>query len=623
MKRLLYIAVSALLCIPMTVHAQETVPGDSCTAGETGFFKRSEGADKSDGFYFLWCDGSNWNQALRYTSSQGLSLSAGDASGYGSTATSTSTASGSSAAAFGAYTTASGPFSTATGYGTTASGNSSVAVGYESTASGASSVVMGHKATAGDGTAGSGFGDYSMAIGLGNASTSAYPQVTGDSSLGIFMGDQQGYDLTTSYRMALVGGDFLIDNDGSAGSQGCIRYSGTQLEYSDDCSTYSAFGGGSGLWTAGTGDDIYYNSGSAQVGIGTTTPTASLHVQGNVAIVDDAPDAVYVLGGSGTGNGVGGRIYLKAGPGSGSGKGGNVSIIAGDPSASGADGGDIFIQGGESSTAGSNGGNVTIAAGNGVLPPAGNTYLYGGAYGAGGSGDPARAYLRLAPGGSSTAGSVVLSGGGTTGLTGSTGNVSIYTQNASFGSAGYIKIQAGNGGTGDPGGAITLTAGNAGTGNINGSDITLNPGALSGTGTDGNILLASLRGNVGIANASPNAELDVTGDIEYTGSITDMSDRRLKTDIENLPSGQLSKVMALQGVSFRMKETPEDGPEYGFIAQDVREIYPTLIYERGGTDLLSMNYVGLIAPMVEAIKEQQSQIEALEARLRELEAVAE
>ena len=34
--------------------------------------------------------------------------------------------------------------------------------------------------------------------------------------------------------------------------------------------------------------------------------------------------------------------------------------------------------------------------------------------------------------------------------------------------------------------------------------------------------------------------------------------------------------------------------------------------------MLSMNYVGLIAPMVDAIKEQQKQIEALKAEIEAL-----
>jgi hypothetical protein len=66
--------------------------------------------------------------------------------------------------------------------------------------------------------------------------------------------------------------------------------------------------------------------------------------------------------------------------------------------------------------------------------------------------------------------------------------------------------------------------------------------------------------------------------------------------------------------------------EFGLIAQDVQEIFPELVQESsGGT--LSLNYTGLIAPMIEATKEQQAQIAelkamnaALLARIQKLEA---
>jgi len=40
----------------------------------------------------------------------------------------------------------------------------------------------------------------------------------------------------------------------------------------------------SGFWSAGAGNDIYYNSGTPQVGIGTTTPAEALDVAGNIAL---------------------------------------------------------------------------------------------------------------------------------------------------------------------------------------------------------------------------------------------------------------------------------------------------------------------------------------------------
>ena len=125
-------------------------------------------------------------------------------------------------------------------------------------------------------------------------------------------------------------------------------------------------------------------------------------------------------------------------------------------------------------------------------------------------------------------------------------------------------------------------------------------------------------GSLGIGQ-TPDAgvELDILGDIEYTGTITDMSDRRLKDDILALPAEQLQKILALQGVSFRMKNDTEGKIELGFIAQEIQEIYPSLVSER--TDgMLSMNYTGLIAPMVEALKAQQETIGTQQAQINNL-----
>ncbi|MBI2235153.1 MAG: tail fiber domain-containing protein, partial [Micavibrio aeruginosavorus] len=136
------------------------------------------------------------------------------ASGDNSTATGSSTAaSGSWSTAMGNTTTASGNSSTAMGYATTASGGASTAMGSGTTASGSYSTAMGFKVTAGNGTAGSGLGDGSMALGLIDdavAITTA-SQVTGIQSMGIFMGDQDGLVMSANSTMGLFGGKMVID----------------------------------------------------------------------------------------------------------------------------------------------------------------------------------------------------------------------------------------------------------------------------------------------------------------------------------------------------------------------------------------------------------------------------
>lgn len=123
-------------------------------------------------------------------------------------------------------------------------------------------------------------------------------------------------------------------------------------------------------------------------------------------------------------------------------------------------------------------------------------------------------------------------------------------------------------------------------------------------------------GRVGIGKSAPVYALDVVGDIAFTGDILDVSDRRLKDNIESLPAGQLEKLMALQGVSFTMQGSEKT--ELGLIAQDVEPHYPDLVQTRpDGTK--TMSYLGFIAPLIEALKEQQSQIDTLQQQIELLQ----
>ncbi|WP_442483328.1 tail fiber domain-containing protein [Aeoliella sp. SH292] len=120
-------------------------------------------------------------------------------------------------------------------------------------------------------------------------------------------------------------------------------------------------------------------------------------------------------------------------------------------------------------------------------------------------------------------------------------------------------------------------------------------------------------GYVGIGITAPDVALDVDGDIQYTGFIADVSDSRLKTNIESLSPERGDAIAALKPVSFEMKDR-EGLRELGFIAQDVEQVFPELVQtSESGTK--SMNYIGLIAPMVKAIQQLQADNEALKAKV--------
>jgi len=97
------------------------------------------------------------------------------------------------------------------------------------------------------------------------------------------------------------------------------------------------------------------------------------------------------------------------------------------------------------------------------------------------------------------------------------------------------------------------------------------------------------------------------------------SDISFKRDIKPL-EGSLEKVTSLKGVSFawRTDQYPEkgfrDGRQIGLIAQDVEKVLPELVKtDKDGKK--SLSYDKLTAVLVEAVKAQQKEIAAQEARL--------
>jgi hypothetical protein len=101
---------------------------------------------------------------------------------------------------------------------------------------------------------------------------------------------------------------------------------------------------------------------------------------------------------------------------------------------------------------------------------------------------------------------------------------------------------------------------------------------------------------------------DAWADHWYTNS-----DKRLKKDISELENS-LEKISRLRGVSYRwIDEEKEPGVQLGLIAQEVRKIFPEVVVEveSGEEKMLTMNYMGLIPVLVEAIKELNKKVDNL------------
>jgi hypothetical protein len=156
---------------------------------------------------------------------------------------------------------------------------------------------------------------------------------------------------------------------------------------------------------------------------------------------------------------------------------------------------------------------------------------------------------------------------------------------------------------------------------------------IYGTGNTGTGSIVS-SGNIGIGTTTPYSRLTVwgpdtasttvfqvvnsasttafavydNGNATYAGSIFQSSDQRLKTNVQSLDaSSSLSLIDRLNPVTFNWIDSDKGTtPQLGFIAQEVQKIFPDLVSTTSATSLtpdgtLTLNYVGLIAPIIAAL----------------------
>jgi hypothetical protein len=102
-----------------------------------------------------------------------------------------------------------------------------------------------------------------------------------------------------------------------------------------------------------------------------------------------------------------------------------------------------------------------------------------------------------------------------------------------------------------------------------------------------------------------------TGTLAAT-NVNTTSDINLKKDISPVENA-LETVQKLEGVNFTWKDN--DKKTIGVIAQQIEEHLPQLV---DTAEHKSVNYNGLIGVLIEAVKEQQSQIEALKVEIEKL-----
>jgi len=121
--------------------------------------------------------------------------------------------------------------------------------------------------------------------------------------------------------------------------------------------------------------------------------------------------------------------------------------------------------------------------------------------------------------------------------------------------------------------------------------------------------IQQLGGNVGIGTSTVSYKLDVSGDIRATGDVIAYSDARVKENISTIEKA-IEKVKALRGVSYTRKDTDDKSEKIGVIAQEVLEVLPQVV-SQDDKGQYSVAYGNMVGVLIEAIKEQQRQIEDL------------
>jgi len=152
-------------------------------------------------------------------------------------------------------------------------------------------------------------------------------------------------------------------------------------------------------------------------------------------------------------------------------------------------------------------------------------------------------------------------------------------------------------------GGLTMTSG--GTVNLATNN---NTGAVN-IGTLGNRTIT-----LGVNSGSSKVVIDAI-DVVLTNGMTASSDIRLKENFEPL-NNALELVSQLNGLYYTWKkDAGTDKPrKLGFIAQEVEKVIPELV-KTDSEGMKSVDYISVVPVLVEALKNQQKQIDELKALL--------
>jgi hypothetical protein len=115
----------------------------------------------------------------------------------------------------------------------------------------------------------------------------------------------------------------------------------------------------------------------------------------------------------------------------------------------------------------------------------------------------------------------------------------------------------------------------------------------------------------------------INGALYASGDVVAFSDRRAKDNI-TIITGALDKIEKLNGVTFTWNDKTGDKENVGrasagLIAQEVEEVLPEAVRTNEETGMKAVAYNATIGLLVEAMKELNAKVNALQAKLAKYE----
>jgi hypothetical protein len=124
-----------------------------------------------------------------------------------------------------------------------------------------------------------------------------------------------------------------------------------------------------------------------------------------------------------------------------------------------------------------------------------------------------------------------------------------------------------------------------------------------------------MAGNLYVGGSVANCTLGTAA-----GGVSCTSDARLKENVVVIPDS-LEKILALRGVEFDWNQASGKNGQHavGVIAQEVEKQFPTLVHEEKTSGYRTVDYAGLVAPIIESIKSLYAKIISTDDRVAKLE----